>query len=81
MDKEIKRCTWVPNNNPEYQKYHDEEWGVPVHDDRKHFEMLILEGAQAGLSWETVLKKREGYKNKHSSSYCKHSKWYICKTI
>ncbi len=63
MDKEIKRCTWVPNNNPEYQKYHDEEWGVPVHDDRKHFEMLILEGAQAGLSWETVLKKREGYKN------------------
>lgn len=63
MNKEIKRCEWVPNNNLEYQKYHDEEWGVPVHDDRKHFEMLILEGAQAGLSWETVLKKREGYKN------------------
>jgi len=62
MTNEMKRCTWVPDNNLQYQKYHDEEWGVPVHDDRKHFEMLILEGAQAGLSWETVLKKREGYK-------------------
>ena len=51
-----------PENNPLYQKYHDEEWGVPVHDDRTHFEFLILEGAQAGLSWETVLKKREGYR-------------------
>ena len=61
MDK-IKRCAWVPENNPLYQKYHDEEWGVPVHDDRTHFEFLILEGAQAGLSWETVLKKREGYR-------------------
>jgi DNA-3-methyladenine glycosylase I len=47
MDK-LKRCAWVPANNPEYQKYHDEEWGVAVHDDKKHFEMLILEGAQAG---------------------------------
>ena len=61
MDK-INRCAWVPANNPLYQKYHDEEWGVPVHDDRTHFEFLILEGAQAGLSWETVLKKREGYR-------------------
>ncbi len=59
---ELKRCAWVPNNNLEYIKYHDEEWGVPVHDDGKFFEMLILEGAQAGLSWETVLKKREGYR-------------------
>lgn len=59
---EINRCGWVPLNNPEYQKYHDQEWGVAVHDDRKHFEMLILEGAQAGLSWEIVLKKREGYR-------------------
>ena len=58
----IKRCAWVPEGNPLYQKYHDEEWGIPVHDDRKLFEMLILEGAQAGLSWETVLKKREGYR-------------------
>lgn len=59
---EKNRCSWVPLNNPEYQKYHDQEWGVAVHDDNKHFEMLILEGAQAGLSWEIVLKKREGYK-------------------
>ncbi len=57
-----KRCEWVNNKNNLYIKYHDEEWGVPVHDDRKLFEMLILEGAQAGLSWETVLKKRENYK-------------------
>lgn len=61
MDK-LNRCGWVPDNNIEYQKYHDEEWGVPVHNDNKHFEMLILEGAQAGLSWEIVLKKREGYR-------------------
>lgn len=58
----LNRCGWVPENNLEYQKYHDEEWGVPVHDDNKHFEMLLLEGAQAGLNWEIVLKKREGYK-------------------
>jgi DNA-3-methyladenine glycosylase I len=57
-----KRCAWVPANNPEYITYHDEEWGVPIYDDTKLFEMLILEGAQAGLSWETVLKKRDGYK-------------------
>lgn len=47
---------------PFYEEYHDREWGIPVHDDAKHFEMLILEGAQAGLSWETILKKREGYR-------------------
>ena len=58
----LKRCDWVPEGKDFYQKYHDEEWGVPVHDDQKLFEMLILEGAQAGLSWETVLKKREGYR-------------------
>lgn len=58
----LNRCSWVPNNNIEYQKYHDEEWGLPVHNDNKHFEMLVLEGAQAGLSWETVLKKRNGYR-------------------
>ncbi|WP_321372174.1 DNA-3-methyladenine glycosylase I [uncultured Desulfuromusa sp.] len=57
----IIRCGWVRDNDL-YRAYHDEEWGVPVHDDRKHFEMLILEGAQAGLSWETVLKKRAGYR-------------------
>lgn len=57
-----KRCSWVPENNPEYIAYHDSEWGVPVHDDHTLFEMLILEGAQAGLSWATILKRREGYR-------------------
>ncbi len=56
------RCKWVEGQFPEYLKYHDEEWGVPVHDDKKHFEFLILEGAQAGLSWSTILKRREGYR-------------------
>lgn len=60
MEK-ITRCPWAPDNNPEYQQYHDEEWGVPEYDDTKLFEKLILEGAQAGLSWETILKKRKGY--------------------
>lgn len=59
---EIIRCEWAAGQFEEYIKYHDEEWGVPVHDDRTHFEFLILEGAQAGLSWSTVLKKREGYR-------------------
>ena len=58
----LKRCSWVDLNNPLYVDYHDNEWGVPVHNDDKLFEMLILEGAQAGLSWATVLKKREAYK-------------------
>src|SRR5277367_658638 len=56
------RCAWCPPDNPLYLRYHDEEWGVPVHDDRQLFEMLILEGAQAGLSWLTILKRREGYR-------------------
>ena len=55
------RCGWV-SDDPLYIAYHDTEWGVPVHDDRQLFEMLILEGAQAGLSWITILKKREGYR-------------------
>lgn len=55
------RCAWG-NSDPLYVRYHDEEWGVPVHDDRKLFEMLILEGAQAGLSWLLILKRREGYR-------------------
>lgn len=55
------RCSWVPENDPLYIEYHDQEWGVPVYDDHKLFEMLILEGAQAGLSWITVLRKRENY--------------------
>ena len=56
----LVRCPWV-GDDPLYRHYHDEEWGVPVHDDRVLFEFLILEGAQAGLSWSTILKKRENY--------------------
>lgn len=56
-----QRCSW-PTSNPLYIKYHDEEWGVAVHDDTVHFEFLILEGAQAGLSWLTILKRRQGYR-------------------
>jgi len=62
MSAEKIRCPWCLSFN-DYIHYHDEEWGVPVHDDNKHFEFLILEGAQAGLSWATVLKKRIGYKD------------------
>jgi DNA-3-methyladenine glycosylase I len=58
----VKRCGWVPLEIPEYVAYHDEEWGVPVHDDRVLFEFLTLEGAQAGLSWLTILRKRDGYR-------------------
>lgn len=63
MSSSRNRCGWAELSGKDYYiKYHDEEWGVPVHDDRKHFEMLILEGAQAGLSWDTILQKREGYR-------------------
>ncbi len=57
----IYRCGWSISD-PLMIDYHDNEWGVPVHDDRKHFEMIVLDGAQAGLSWQTVLKKREAYR-------------------
>jgi DNA-3-methyladenine glycosylase I len=60
------RCTWVGAGDPLMLRYHDREWGVPVHDDRKHFEFLVLEGAQAGLSWSIVLRKREGYRRAFS---------------
>ena len=60
--KQPSRCPWVDLNKPEYIDYHDREWGVPVHDDRLLFEFLTLEAAQAGLSWYTVLKKRENYR-------------------
>ena len=62
MAKEIIRCSWVGHGKAFYDHYHDTEWGVPVHDDHLLFEMIILEGAQAGLSWETILKRREGYR-------------------
>lgn len=57
----MHRCAWATEGNALYEQYHDEDWGVPVHDDRLHFEMLILEGAQAGLSWSTILNKRSNY--------------------
>ena len=60
-DTVLKRCEWA-GTEPLYVAYHDEEWGVPTHDDRKLFEMLILEGAQAGLSWSTILNKRQNYR-------------------
>lgn len=61
--REVKRCPWASSKSgPLYVKYHDEEWGVPVHDDRVHFEFIVLDGAQAGLSWSTILNKRENYR-------------------
>ncbi len=62
MTRAISRCRWAEGVNLEYIEYHDKEWGVPVWDDRVQFEFLILEGAQAGLSWSTILNKREGYR-------------------
>ena len=63
----MKRCGWVSLDDPLMLAYHDREWGVPVHDDRTHFEFLILEAAQAGLSWSIVLRKREGYRRAFSN--------------
>ena len=63
--KQLSRCPW--SKGEIYHRYHDEEWGVPLHDDRKLFELLILEGAQAGLSWETILNKRENYRKAFDS--------------
>src|SRR5579862_9235699 len=57
-----RRCRWVAQADPDYVRYHDREWGRPVHRDRLLFEMLTLEGAQAGLSWLTILRKRAGYR-------------------
>jgi len=62
----MKRCAWVNEADPLMVEYHDREWGVPVHEDRTHFEFLVLEAAQAGLSWSTVLRKREGYRRAFS---------------
>jgi DNA-3-methyladenine glycosylase I len=60
------RCEWVNADDPLMLDYHDSEWGMPVHDDRKHFEFLVLEAAQAGLSWSTILRRREGYRRAFS---------------
>ena len=62
MTKKIKRCKWAEGVSLDYIEYHDKEWGVPVYDDPVQFEFLLLEGAQAGLSWSTILNKREGYR-------------------
>ena len=62
MAKKIRRCDWAGETSLQYIEYHDKEWGVPVWDDKVQFEFLILEGAQAGLSWSTILNKREGYR-------------------
>jgi len=62
MTKKVTRCKWAEGVGLNYIEYHDKEWGVPVHDDRTQFEFLILEGAQAGLSWSTILNKRDGYR-------------------
>jgi DNA-3-methyladenine glycosylase I len=59
----VTRCGWVPDDNPLYVAYHDEEWGVPSHDERHLFELLVLEGAHTGLSWLTILRKRGGYRD------------------
>jgi DNA-3-methyladenine glycosylase I len=66
----VTRCGWVPEDNPLYVAYHDEEWGVPSHDERHLFELLVLEGAQAGLSWLTILRKREGYRDAFAGFDC-----------
>ena len=68
MTKKTKRCKWAEGVGPGYIEYHDTEWGVPVYDDRVQFEFLLLEGAQAGLSWSTILNKREGYR-KHFADF------------
>ena len=68
MTEPVGRCAWAGDSSPAYIEYHDKEWGVPVWDDRTQFEFLILEGAQAGLSWSTILNKRAGYR-KHFADF------------
>lgn len=67
INDNMKRCAWATGADPLMIEYHDREWGVPVRDDRKHFEFLVLEAAQAGLSWSTILKRREGYRRAFSN--------------
>ena len=74
-----KKCEWLDLTKDYYIKYHDKEWGVPVHDDKKLFEFLILEGAQAGLSWNTILKKRENYRKAFDNWNCKKIAKYTSK--
>lgn len=67
MSVKVCRCPWLDTSKPDYVDYHDNEWGVPVYDDKKMFEFLVLESAQAGLSWYTILKKRDGYRKLFSN--------------
>src|SRR5215471_6329581 len=67
-----RRCWWAENVDADYVRYHDEEWGRPVHDDRRLFEMLTLEGAQAGLSWSTILRKRAAYRRAFANFNVRH---------
>jgi len=76
-----KRCAWVSENNMDYLKYHDEEWGVPVHNDKHLFEMILLEGFQAGLSWLTVLRKRDNFRKAFSNFDYKKIAKYNSKDI
>ena len=80
LTNESKRCGWC-GSDPLYVAYHDKEWGVPVHDDRLLFEMLVLEGAQAGLSWLTILKKRENYRKAFANFDCAHIARYTPQDI
>lgn len=80
MTKIKKRCAWC-GTDPLYVAYHDDEWGVPVHNDRRLFEMLILEGAQAGLSWITILKKRNNYRKAFDRFDCKKIAAYTARDI
>lgn len=80
IQQPVSRCAWA-GNDALYQKYHDEEWGVPVHDDRKLFEMLILEGAQAGLSWITILRKQKNYRKAFNNFDAKKIAKYDSKKV
>jgi DNA-3-methyladenine glycosylase I len=77
----LKRCQWTQEDNELLTSYHDTEWGVPVHDDNKHFEFLILEGAQAGLSWITILRRRKNYEKAFSSFNPKKVAAYDSNTV
>jgi len=76
-----QRCAWADDAGPFYQKYHDREWGVPVHDDRRLFEFLILEGAQAGLSWSTILRKRANYRKAYDNFDARRIARYDAKRV
>ena len=74
LNAQPKRCSWVKVDHVPMLEYHDREWGVPTHDDRTHFEFLILEAAQAGLSWSIVLNKRKGYRRASATSIRRRSR-------